>query len=54
MQSFQESNWIFVAAAYAAAWIVIGGYAIHVSRTLRNARRALAQAGGTRPGDSWK
>ena len=23
----QNSNWLFVAAAYAAAWIVIGGYA---------------------------
>ena len=46
MQAIQGSNWIFVAAAYAAAWIVIGGYAMHVHRTLNRARRALAQAGG--------
>jgi CcmD family protein len=41
----QSSNWAFVAASYTAAWIVIGGYAVHVHRTLRRARRALAQAG---------
>ena len=45
----QASNWMFVAAAYAASLIVVGGYALHVSRTLRRARRALSQAGGPTP-----
>jgi CcmD family protein len=46
MPHVQDSNWIFVTAAYVATWIVIGGYALHVHRTLRRAREALAQAGG--------
>jgi len=45
----QASNWLFVAAAYAAAWLVIGGYAVHVHRTLRKARHALAQANASTP-----
>jgi CcmD family protein len=55
MQTMQGSNWIFVAAAYAAAWIAIGGYALHVHRTLRRARRSLAQSGGlSSTGASWR
>ena len=54
MQSFQSSNWMFVAAAYAAAWIVIGGYALHVASTLRKARTALRNAAGNAAGGSWK
>ena len=55
MQSFQGSNWLFVAAAYAAAWIVIGGYALHVTSTLRKARTALRNAtGSSAAGGSWK
>ena len=43
------------AAAYAAAWIVIGGYAFHVQRTLGRARRALKQASATASsGANWK
>ena len=46
-----SSNWYFVAAAYAAAWIVIGGYAVHLYRTTSRARRALWSATGpTWPG----
>ena len=52
MQAIQSSNWMFVAAAYAASWIVIGGYALHVQRTLRRARRSLKQASSS--GANWK
>ena len=45
----QNSNWLFVVAAYAAAWIVIGGYAAHLYRTMSRARRALWHA----TGPSW-
>ena len=55
LQNLQSSNWIFVSAAYAAAWIVVGGYAWHVHRTLKRARQALAQSGGRAAGgESWK
>jgi len=40
----RDSNWLFVAAAYAATWIIIAGYAVHLFRTGRRARRMLAQA----------
>ena len=42
----QESNWAFVAAAYAAAWIVIVGYAVHLYRITSRARTALWNATG--------
>ena len=55
MQAFQSSNWMFVAAAYAASWIVIGGYALHVRRTLSRSRRALKQStANTAAGAPWK
>ena len=51
----QNSNWLFVAAAYAAAWIVIVGYAVHLYRTTSNARRALWNATGPNAdGGPWK
>ena len=31
-------NWKFISAAYAAAWIAIGGYWIFVHRALKRAR----------------
>ena len=46
MQNLQSSNWMFVAAAYAAAWIVILGYAVYSYRTLSRARQALWHATG--------
>ena len=37
-------NLAFVSAAYAATWVMMVGYWIHVHRTLGRARRALTQA----------
>jgi hypothetical protein len=55
MQAIQSSNWMFIAAAYAASWIVIGGYALHVQHTLRRSRRALKQASASAAsGANWK
>jgi len=51
----QESNWMFVAAAYAAAWLVIAGYAVHLVRTMRRSRRALWNARvHSSTEDSWQ
>ena len=37
-------NWGFVIAAYAATWIMIAAYWVHVHRSLRRARRSYEQA----------
>jgi len=39
-----DQNLTFVSAAYAATWIMMVGYWIHVHRTLDRARRAYAEA----------
>ena len=47
-----EQNWMFVAAAYAATWVLVLGYGLHVHRALRRARRAYDEATAGRPGGS--
>jgi hypothetical protein len=39
-----ESNWLFVGAAYGVSWIVLVGYAVHLHRVLRRARKAYDDA----------
>ena len=45
------SNWTFVGVAYAAVWVAIGAYWLHVHRVLTTARaryeQATARKGGT-------
>ena len=47
------NNWTFVAVAYAAVWVAIGAYWLHVHRVLKVARaryeHATAAKGGTKP-----
>jgi hypothetical protein len=38
------SNWTFVAVAYAAVWVAIGGYWLHVHRVLKLARARYEKA----------
>jgi hypothetical protein len=45
-----KDNWSFVIAAYAAAWIMMVGYWVHVHTALRRARRAYDDATAGRPG----
>ena len=44
------SNRLFVAAAFAATWIALLGYLVHLARTMRRSRELLARAnaGGKR------
>ena len=44
-----DQNWAFVSAAYAATWIMMVGYWVHVHRSLRRARREYEQATTKRP-----
>jgi hypothetical protein len=46
------SNWTFVDAAYAAVWIAIGGYWLHVHRVLKLARARYEQAAARGEGTS--
>ena len=43
-------NWMFVGAAFAATWVAILGYLVHVHRTLRRAKALFDSAtkAGTR------
>lgn len=45
-----DKNWAFVCAAYAATWIMMVGYWVHVHGALRRARRSYEQATAGRPG----
>lgn len=38
------SNWPFIVAAYAAAWIVLAGYGLYLSARRARAARAAAEA----------
>jgi hypothetical protein len=38
-----SSNWTFIGAAYAAAWIAVAGYWIFVHRAVRQARARYDQ-----------
>lgn len=38
------SNWPFIVAAYAAAWIVLAGYGFYLSARRGRAERAAAEA----------
>jgi predicted permease len=39
-----SNNWIFIIAAYTAAWIAVIGYWIFVHRAVRHARARYEQA----------
>lgn len=39
-----SNNLIFIVAAYAAAWVMMIGYSIHLYRAVARARRAYAIA----------
>lgn len=41
------SNWTFVTVAYAAVWIALGAYWLHVHRTLKRARARYERATGS-------
>jgi hypothetical protein len=45
-----DQNWAFVSAAYAATWVMMLGYWVHVHRALRRARRSYEEATAGRPG----
>ncbi len=38
------NNWNFIVAAYAIAWVTLGGYWLFVHRALRQARERYEQA----------
>lgn len=38
-----SGEWGYIIAAYAATWIGIGGYAIHLNRITRQAEQDLAE-----------
>ncbi len=38
------SNWPFIVAAYAVAWIVLAGYGLYLSARGGRAKRAAAEA----------
>lgn len=40
----QTNNWMFIAAAYSAAWIAVAGYWVFVHRAVRIARSRYEQA----------
>jgi hypothetical protein len=40
------SNWTFITAAYAAAWIAVAGYWLFVHRAVRRARALYDRAIG--------
>jgi CcmD family protein len=44
------SNWVFVAAAFAATWLTLLGFMLHLRRTMRRSHALLrrAAAGGRR------
>jgi hypothetical protein len=44
------NNWTYVSVAYAAVWIAIGGYWLHVHRVLKLARARYEQATSQREG----
>ena len=44
------SNWTFVGAAYAAVWVAIGAYWLHVHRVLKLARARYEHAVAQREG----
>lgn len=44
------SNWTFVGVAYAAVWVAIGGYWLHVHRVLTVARARYQQAASRQGG----
>jgi hypothetical protein len=44
------NNWTYVAVAYAAVWVAIGGYWLHVHRVLKLARARYEQATSQREG----
>ncbi len=46
------SNWTFVGVAYAAVWVAIGGYWLHVHRVLKVARARYDQAAARQGGIS--
>ena len=46
------SNWTFVGVAYAAVWLAIGGYWLHVHRVLKLARARYEQAAAKAEGAS--
>jgi CcmD family protein len=41
-----SNEWNFVIAAYALTWVVLAGYALHLRRTVRQARWAYERATG--------
>jgi hypothetical protein len=44
------NNWTYVSVAYAAVWVAIGGYWLHVHRVLKLARARYEQATSHREG----
>jgi hypothetical protein len=50
--SMMANNWTYVGVAYAAVWVAIGSYWLHVHRVLKLARaryeRASAQEEGAK------
>ena len=44
------NNWTYVAVAYAAVWVAIGGYWLHVHRVLKLARARYERATSQREG----
>ena len=39
-----SNNLVFIVAAYAAAWVMMIGYSVHLFRAVARARRAYATA----------
>ena len=48
--NMMSNNWTFVTVAYAAVWIAIGGYWLHVHGTLKRARARYESTGAKRGG----
>jgi len=50
--TMMSSNWTFVTVAYAAVWIAIGSYWLHVHRALKRARVRYERSGAKTRGAS--